>query len=163
MHRIPAFLRSAKSSPSDEKTAFNNHVNSPSSTFNNVSSHQFDIAHVHPSTRTLASSSRAPLSHIAHSTMPLSTNFQSTSLTGRMSWHLSPMHSRSTDVGISTPRYVLFGNQGAFEKKTHTLSGFLLRRPNSFIKGSLDCSIPSTTPIVHILIRVFDWKLDVDG
>jgi hypothetical protein len=53
MHRNRALLRSSKSSPAqaDQATVYSMNIDAPStgSTFNNVSGHQFNVTHIHPS------------------------------------------------------------------------------------------------------------------
>jgi hypothetical protein len=136
MHKIRALLRTSKPSPSLETTAHDININAPS-TFNNVGGHQYNVTHnhIHPSAGALASSSRAPPSHVApFNDAPI--DQLSVHFTGRKK-ELALIAKafkkrRRQDI---PPRCVLFGNQGVGKSQlTYAwANSTYVRKENSYI------------------------------
>jgi chromosomal replication initiation ATPase DnaA len=172
--RIRALLRSPKPSPSLETRPHDIININAGSTVNNVGGHQVIITNIHTSTSAVASSSSAPPpSQAPFNDAPV--DQLSVHFTGRKKQLalIAEAFTKRRHPNIP-PRCVLFGNQGVGKSQlTYAWANTTyLQEENSYIlwisattveKLYPDCSASSTTPIVHILMRAFDWKLHVDG
>jgi hypothetical protein len=135
MQRTRALLRSSNPSPSPETRAHDININAPSSTFNNVGGHQYNITNIHLSTGALAVSSRAPPSSVApFNDAPV--DQLSVHFTGRKKeLALIAEALKNHRHPNIPPRCVLFGNQGVGKSQlTYAWANTTyLREENSYI------------------------------